>query len=481
MNTLKIWIILGGLLLFGCQKKWTTAEISFLFHGSGPETVIIDKPVHDTWFPLNRDTFMIYPNRTYKIPIEIEKYAQISLHIRQTEIPLLLQAGNEIFIEYNARLDQPFISGDNSAGQKLYGEIYRDQNLGKYRGIRDYTLPPADTSAVRMRRQFMNLAETEIRQFKILLKSEKISYSFFEQAAENLLYYQLYSMGSVIKNNRIREIHQGVPMYAGYSETWEEISKAYPPTKELQACRWFSAYTDLYLKMLQLTKDSSAAKLSPMQHTYYLCERYLPEEVQEYVLADQLYRAIEKDNRYDTTLIDLFDQFENTYPKSEYRPFFNYCIDEINAFRRTSEQNFSAGISFIGNGDLIESFEKLLNLFPENPLFVIFWFPNKAPRKSEIADKTELENFLKEKGIKILYVAIDPDKNTPWGDLIKYLDLQGCHIRTSLALFSDLYKNHDVHSYPAYMLIDSHKHIVMQAQKPLVADSAFFAQMEKTL
>ena len=188
----------------------------------------------------------------------------------------------------------------------------------------------------------------------------------------------------------------------------------------------------------------------------------LPKQYAEYYTAKELYNYV-SGNRKDKGAIALFNYLKEQYPKSGYINYFAPKVAPVVAFFAESE-NLPQGAAYVEEYAKINTFDELVKKFAGKKLYFDVWATWCGPCREEFKYKEELYKLLKANDITIVYISLDKeDKDETWKKMIGHYGLQGYHVRTSLALstnLSELFNNgkksiENVTAIPWYILVNA--------------------------
>lgn len=87
----------------------------------------------------------------------------------------------------------------------------------------------------------------------------------------------------------------------------------------------------------------------------------------------------------------------------------------------------------------MNSLNEAIAILKGKRIYIDVWATWCGPCKEDFENKSELNKLLATNNIETLYISIDKDdKEQLWKDMIKFYELEGCHIRSNLELSSDL-------------------------------------------
>ena len=247
---------------------------------------------------------------------------------------------------------------------------------------------------------------------------------------------------------------------------------------------WLYIYTQSYMYFKEFTEESGwdeeKWKALGEEGAYYkykisLADKHLSDDLKEYYLATFIhYWAFQR--HYDKEFLEVFEDFKNRYPESEYSEFVQPEIDRIVDFHKQSEEFGNPNIKLVGQRENVNSIQDLISRFPGKRLYVNFWATWCGPCKDEFDHNPELYKLLKTYDIEAVYVADDEDsREEQYKKMIDYYNLEGHNIRTTEAMHKDLFQQFspkkNILALPWFMLVNERGEIVVhQASGPSELD-----------
>jgi thiol-disulfide isomerase/thioredoxin len=376
------------------------------------------------------------------------------------------------------------VEGKNGQGQELYNSLKNRSMIAGGHFELEAREFYKDSVVNHIEQSLNDRKEKEIAGFRDLFEKNIISKDFLNLVATDREYFYSGASGSVAFINFILEPNgRNALSEKQYSELWKKVVKDKPATaSDLISSPWFFYYVQNYLRYEEFIVDSTDVKsIGELRnkgmintHNIEYAGKFLSSPFLEYYYAAYIYyEAINKN--YEKELISLFDKFKQDYPKSNYTKYLVPLIDEIIAFHKKAEEEFSKKSLFVDNYENLNSLSECLKSFAGKKVYVDVWATWCSPCKAEFAHKEELRKLLQSENIELLYISIDKDEDTgQWKDVIKFYNLEGYHVKANQLLNADLVKIFDQNgsiSIPWYMLIDEKGNIkIKRAEAPSQID-----------
>lgn len=193
----------------------------------------------------------------------------------------------------------------------------------------------------------------------------------------------------------------------------------------------------------------------------------------EAATAYQIYSAaIQKE--YEKELVDLYDDFAATWPRSRYLAALEPEIKEIRDYY--AERPEDPDIVFLKDTESIASLSELLARFAGKKVYIDVWATWCGPCKEEFAYAPRLQELLKETGYEMLYISVDNARDMQkWKEMVAFYGLRGNHVLAGEEFLKDLYAIYGENgsmAIPWNMIVDEQGNIVrLHAPRPSEYDS----------
>ncbi|MFT3825957.1 MAG: TlpA disulfide reductase family protein [Chitinophagaceae bacterium] len=442
------------------NAKSTEAAVSFPVNGSFWTTQVV--------YQAGQEHKIIVPN-------SITKAGLVNIIINYKGYKLFVEPNQDYSLVVDAaNKEQPFaITGTNAEGQNLLNRLKHPDYSDK-----GDSYAKKDTTIEGIESLIAKDADNEKKLFADLRNDKKINEAFYRFASKEIDYYYAAAMSAVIYNNSSKP---------GFAEAWPRLFAAYSMSDiKSQEVPSFYDYIDQYVNWY---KGSYTSKLNGTFKVYdtrksneYLLVMYkryadnLPEPAREYALARFLKTFLTM-KKYEPELVQLFEDFNKSYPASSYTSFFREPIQEIVAFHEKAGKDFTAEQKVVNNYLSVASLDELGAMFKGKTVFVDIWATWCSPCKEEFKHNDGLKKFLKQNNAEVLYLSIDDEyRDQQWKDMIKFYNLSGTHIRVSDSLKKELidviWKNKQV-SIPRYLIIKDGKLVETNAKRPSDKDELY--------
>ena len=259
---------------------------------------------------------------------------------------------------------------------------------------------------------------------------------------------------------------------------FNELYKLYPPFDSIALkCFYGNSYIDKYL--YDIDKKRTSVYTGKYDTTWksflsYSNIGYAPNNIQETALGNMLI-LLSKNNSGEINVPQAFQKYVSKFPQSQYNPIIKKLQNkDLGIFSGVFIKSQSSSISELWNSN-----------FKNTPVFIDLWATWCIPCIAEFEFKDELQNFLKSKGIKMLYLSMDDAKDSKkWNTLVKSLKLNAFNHLANEALKKDILKsiyNDEEWSIPRYILIDKVGNIVLKDALLPSNKAELYAQIENSL
>ena len=475
-----------SLVLHACNAQET--EVSIVFHhAEGKEAYVCVPP--GLYPTLPTDTLHSVSNDSvYRFTTTLQEPAFMQLRVEGNSPAayLLLQPGQKVKLDYDLTAAQPCtFDGANAAGQAYLHQWRSHSNPYRYEWASKWTEAPLDTIPEKMEANINRLKQQDLAPLDTLLQSGQIDKGFYELARQDIELFYLSTLSRIARNGT-RSAHG--PAYARY---WEELYRRYPVEQADIRSLWFYYYSTLYIRDFTVYKQQSEGMEPPQikdeadlyKLLYQLHSEWTENDLmREVTLGNMLYMEGINNKRMSDALLPYFQQFEAAYPDNPYNPVFRQFAHEINQYQARIKGDFAPGTRFIQGRDKMKSLQDVFAPLKGKYIFVDCWFTTCGPCREQFAYAKPLEEFLKQSGIEMLYISIDPDSmQKDWENSIKYFELSGWHIRVPREVHEDMLKNYGIQLFPTYMLIDREGKILLRNTKYPSEQQALYKQIKEAI
>ena len=477
--------LICGMVFTGCNRQGVVITIE-VQDQSDVNTLIYTVPISGTVFWGFVDTLKQNGTGTFELNLKITQPSFIIIRDETSvnQVKLLVEQGENYFVSMKPEKNVQ-IAGANEKGQMLYATFpdpeFVELELRKFVDLRN------DTISLNFVRQKINeLKQSDMLKFQELLDCGEISKSFFNfvQKDRDCYYASMEARFLLIK--MYPSLRAETKIEDELFENLKEIYDHYPPNDDrFIFSHFWSEYVNLYITEYKqfIREDFDLQKNRELRdteifHTHIINEakKHLTGKRLEFFCARYIhfecFQGSYKGN-FEKEFIQLVNQFEKEYPKSEYSKYIKPYIDKIIDYHQIIEQPFEANMLFIDNYETIKTLEEAIKPMLGKKIYIDVWATWCGPCKVEFVHNDALKKMLGENDIQLLYISIDRDEyDQNWKNEIKYHRLSGTHIRANnefnlhlMKLFSKSEENPYI-AIPWYILIDEQGNIMEERAKP---------------
>lgn len=478
-NLIILTIIISALL--GC-KKANEVNIFGKISGNTPGKVNFSVPVNGVSYFGFTDSVSPDSSGNFRIKFATEAPAFIIITVPGIDPKTILAEPGEdykVIFDTENKSESFKINGKDEEGQNFYNSFPNPLTL-QIEAKKFIREPSSDSIRIKISK----LKDHDMSELKKLLSSKKITKSYFDliSADRDCYYATLTAMVQYIKfliGSYSVDPDQHPEFPAEMRKIWKDLYLKYPVVQnDFIITKWWFEYATTYINCNEYLSDSFTIQnlkvLSEkgLKHTHNIDEskKLLTGDALEYYEAAYMFFNC-SDKNYEKEFISLFEQYKTDFPKSKYIKYLVPLIEPIVKFQKAANTKFNDNIRFINNYKKMDSLTEVIETLKGKKIYIDVWASWCGPCKSEFEYKDKLMNLLRSKGIEILYISIDDDKNDlQWKKMIKFYNLQGLHIRANSQLILDLRRIYNQSGYlaiPWYILIDNDGKIIKNhAKKP---------------
>ncbi|WP_316836306.1 TlpA disulfide reductase family protein [Pedobacter nutrimenti] len=429
-------------------------------------------------------TYNLDPKGKVSVINDLTSPAAIRLTNNGKSSLVFLEPGKnlEIFIAKTEGKRSFKAKGTNAAGIELLQNIshpFYQQKAGQYYRI--------DSSMAEIKKTIALDIAREIKPFDSLLRIGAIDPVFYKYIRTDVDYYYASVLATVVFSQYyLTTLDKSHPRYkaklrADYETEWPDIYNKYPLNASAMVFPDFYYYafdyTTWYNLMYRAQKEGRYNEAfnakNRFNKTYNGFTENFSGEMLEYLQARYIHDEASED-QYEPQLIELFDRFKKSYPKSSYTRYLIPLIEKIQAFQKTAAIALKSDQELLAN---VNTFDEVLSRFKNKLVYVDMWATWCGPCKAEFEYNPSLKKFLKANQIEMLYISMDKQEaDQQWQQMIRYYDLSGKHIRTSDSLRQDLmnkFWDGKGYSIPRYLIIKDGKVVEANAMRPADKDKLY--------
>lgn len=471
----RIFLTLFGLLIFiSCNTEDKNAVL--VIKNSDQDFIEITSPINGIILWNNKkDTIYKNQKKEFVFSKEINTPEYIEIKIGDQHLKGLLLAKSKVDI---IAQDSTFLyEGKNALGFQLLNDLARPFRPYDFT-MKEYTESVQDSTS-RMIIDKVNLRRTdELQKLKFLLEKGNIDNEFYETCKTEIDYYYALKTLQII----LAKQNNGNPINKDLLSLLEVTLKDYPLNLNYKPSAWNSYAQQVLLHKPKYDKKASGSiskdSLTKIYQTDGINKFNLElifdnndPQIVEQVAANYIYTEIIRSKKNEKSLIEVFEDFNERFPKSV---FSDYIKPEVNKIRNYQEKitlDLPENVKFIDDKN-ITNFSELIKTLKGQKYYIDVWATWCGPCKREFKYNYELNALLEKKGYQKLYLSIDKKElKDTWIENIKYYDLNGLHLLVSQEFREDFANNFAVKKgqniIPQYLILDEKGNLITNdAPKP---------------
>lgn len=440
-------------------------------------TVKVLLPVDGKIFWAARTEKQLDKNNSLTETFVVDKIGYLNVVSNQQSFGFYIAPGTtEISLDLDKKGgDRIDYRGANKAGQLLAINNPRPFYQEKARGY-----SKLDSTAVGIGKLIQADQKKDMADFQKLLDEKQISQAFFDFQKRNIEGYYLAVETHIPLVSYIGSKRANKSFKEEYAKWWSSLVQKHPFTSVEDintftfydnALSYVQGYSNGYLKSLTQTEVTKPAYDSNefLDENYRSISKLFQGPIREYMLASFIHVETIQE-RYQSGLLGLFQNFKKTYPTSKYSSYLATELKAVEAYQAAKLKNFTAEQKLIENYEAVNSLDELAAKFKGKTVFVDIWATWCGPCKAEFEYEKELDKFLKSKGVAMLFISMDEESATAqWKEMIKFYNLSGSHILVNKTLKQDLINKlweGKGYSIPRYLIFKDGAMIVSKALRP---------------
>ncbi|WP_165798303.1 TlpA family protein disulfide reductase [Chitinophaga costaii] len=485
ISTIKFRIIIWafiGLCLVACshKKKYVIIQGKLIGYHKG-DSVIYFKPIDGfNNSQIFETTNIINDSGEFKIVFPSDSIGFTKIQTKKGNIFILAQNGDSVYSEQqtipyaDSFAMQPVIfTGSNSAMHNLYNKM-NSNYFYKFNYAMDLLVKkyPAGSN---LYDTLLSGINKYLLPFDSIYKQKKISkycLEIMKSDFRNAMFWHVYhNMGALEKNNLwiVPEPEKDLKRDILQHSINVDPFLLHTNFGTGLLADFVGEYNELFRNQDYPVYDTFFYK----NGLEYKASAHLIPGYNKFFWADMIIFKTLQNQEYGFSFDTIFSHLKNTFPGFTYIKIIEHLkkVNESNLNKSSAKIN--SNIHLIDSTRAINSLDKAIKThFKDTAVYIDLWATWCMPCKEEFRYKNQLNNLLKEKNIKLMYISLDDtSKKNTWEQNIQYFDLEGYHILAGKNISNDIakrvYGHEIVQSIPRYLLVNKQgKFVSMNMSRP---------------
>ncbi|AUC15825.1 hypothetical protein BTO06_11995 [Tenacibaculum sp. SZ-18] len=448
------------------KKEKNYAEINIKIDNT--KFVEVNNPLEDIYiWDMKKDTIYPNPKNEFLFKKDIVSPEFVIVKIGEKRLKSIIHPDSRIEIVYTDSLLS--FKGKNAQEMKLLNQLNRS-----FFNLNDFSEFRKDTSSLQITQKIERLKNNELIKLTNIRQNET---KLVNVLKEEINYFYALKTQKLILN----KLSQNKSNKEELTKLFNHTTKTYPLNTSYKNSSWLDyadnilLYKPLYDLESKKTITSDSIQKMIQNDTWYpfqfkIINKFKDSKIAEKVSANFIMKAA-KQRRFEKSLIKVFNQFQDLYPRSAYIKYLKPEIKIIESYYKKVLEKIPENVILM-KGENISTMKELLNSLKGEKYYIDIWATWCGACKSEFKFNNQLDSLLKSKNYKKLLISLDNiNDEDKWKENIKYYELQGQNILASQELQKDLMNNYNVKSIPKYFITNEKGELINKsAPKPSEID-----------